>query len=75
MAGLVQAFKKGNQTLTRKVEVLEQQIEELEKENLELKIENHNLINRLANLQSKKGSDGLNTIKYFVSMYNKMLNS
>jgi len=73
MAGLVQELKRGNQTLTRKIEVLEQQVNKLKEENRELKMENFNLTNKLEILQSEKELDESNIIKCFATIYNKIL--
>jgi len=54
MGNIVQALKKGNQTLTYKVDNLQKKIKELEKENEKLKTENHQLLEKINTFESQK---------------------
>lgn len=75
MAGLVQGLKKGNQTLTRKVEILENQITLLKKENSDLRIENFNLNHSISRISEQKQSHESEIITHFAGLFGNILKS
>jgi predicted nuclease with TOPRIM domain len=75
MAGLVQELKKGNETLTRKVKVLEQENEQLKEENKQLKFDNYNLMKKMSEITTKNNSKEDEILKFFSGVYSNILNS